>query len=429
MNTMPCETDQAVEDIYRSEWGRILATLIGLYKDFELAEEAAQEAFAAAIHQWRIEGVPQQPRAWIIQTAKHKAIDRLRRETRFTQAVQLIAQTSPAQPVEEPDYDGMRIPDDRLQLIFTCCHPSLGLEAQVALTLRTLGGLETDEIARAFLVSPTTMAQRLVRAKRKIQKAGIPYQVPALDEMPERLEAVLIVIYLIFNEGYSATRGGQLLRTDLCAEAIRLARVVRSLITPPPSEVTALCALMLLHDARREARFDEAGDVVLLEEQDRRRWNRAQIEEALRLLEEPRTEEAGPYAIQAAIAALHCRAERAEDTDWVEILKLYDALEHEQPSPIVSLNRAVAVAMVHGSGQALALINELAAAGNLDGYYLMHSARAEMLRRLGSFDEAARSYEQALALVNNESERRFLERKIGEIEFSKIEADKQQSLS
>ncbi len=428
MTTMQCETDQAVEEIYRSEWGRILATLIGLYKDFELAEEAAQEAFAAAVHQWRIEGVPQQPRAWIIQTAKHKAIDRLRRETRFTQAVQSIAQVSPGEAVEEPDYDGMQIPDDRLQLIFTCCHPSLALEAQVALTLRTLGGLETDEIARAFLVSPTTMAQRLVRAKRKIQQAGIPYQVPGLDEMPGRLDAVLIVIYLIFNEGYSATRGGQLLRTDLCAEAIRLARVMRALMTPPRSEVTALLALMLLHDARREARFDDAGDVVLLDEQDRRRWNRVQIEEALGLLEEVRREEAGPYAIQAAIAGLHCRAKRAEDTDWVGILKLYDALERGQPSPIVSLNRAVAVAMVHGSGQALALIDELAGAGDLDGYYLMHSARAEMLRRLGSFDEAARSYERALALVNNESERRFLQRRIREIASSKAEGRKQQSV-
>jgi RNA polymerase sigma-70 factor, ECF subfamily len=410
---MRADTDQAVEDVYRSEWGRILAALIRLVGDFELAEEAAQEAFTAAIGQWRVSGVPDLPRAWIIQTARHKAIDRMRRSARFESV-----ESYPVEPATEPEYDTDEIPDDRLRLIFTCCHPALAFEAQVALTLRTLGGLETDEIARAFLVPAVTMAQRLVRAKRKIRDAGIPYKVPDTNDMPARLEAVLTVIYLIFNEGYASTRGGPLVRSDLCAEAIRLCRLVRNLMTPPPAEATGLLALMLLHDARRDARLDEAGDLITLEQQDRGRWNRRQIAEALPMVDEALRGGPGPFAVQSAIAALHCQAARPEDTDWNQILRLYDLLETLQPSPIVSLNRAVAVAMVDGPEAALALIDALAAAGDLEGYHLLHSVRADLLRRMGAADEAAKSYEIALAQATNDSERRFLERRLRELQWT-----------
>jgi RNA polymerase sigma-70 factor, ECF subfamily len=405
----------AVDAVYRSDWGRIVATLIRQVGDFDLAEEAAQEAFAAAVDQWPISGVPDVPRAWIIQTARHKAIDRIRRQALFADKVDAYAAESP-QMVEEPDYDPDEIPDDRLRLIFTCCHPALALEAQVALTLRTLGGLETDEIARAFLVPVPTMAQRVVRAKGKIRDAGIPYSVPDTKDMPGRLDAVLTVIYLIFTEGYAATRGEALVRTGLCAEAIRLGRIVRALMTPPPGESTALLALMLLHDARREARLDDAGEMVLLEDQDRRRWNHAQIGEALPLVEEALRDGPGPFAVQAAIAALHCQAARAEDTDWPQIVRLYDVLERQQPSPVVALNRAAAVAMVDGPAPALALVDELAAGGELDRYHLLHAARAELLRRIGDRAEAAKSYARALTLVSNETERRFLERRLREVQ-------------
>jgi len=406
----------AIDAVYHADWGRMVATLIRLVGDFDLAEEAVQDAFAAAVEQWPVSGIPDIPRAWIIQTARHKAIDGIRRRARFAEKLDRFAMAGPGASVAAHDFDPDQIPDDRLRLIFTCCHPALAPEGQVALTLRTLGGLETDEIARVFLVPPATMAQRLVRAKARIREARIPFSMPDTRDMPERLEAVLTVIYLIFTEGYTATRGGALVRTDLCAEAIRLARLVRMLLAPPPGDATALLALLLLQDSRRDARLDAAGDVVLLEDQDRRRWNHAQIAEALPLVEEALRDGPRPYALQAAIAALHCQAARAEDTDWPQIVRLYGVLDRVQPSPIVSLNRAVAVAMVDGPRPALALIDALA--DDLERYHLLHVARADMLRRLGAPAEAAKSYTRALELVTNDAERRFLERRLREAQAS-----------
>jgi RNA polymerase sigma-70 factor, ECF subfamily len=415
---MPVDVAAAVEELYRSDWGRIVATLIGLVGDFDLAEESAQEAFAAAVDQWRTGGIPDFPRAWIIQTARHKAIDRLRHRVRTEEKLESYARSGFVREAEEPDYDTDEIPDDRLRLIFTCCHPALAPDAQVALTLRTLCGLETDEIARAFLVPETTMAQRIVRAKRKIRDAGIPYVVPEAGAIGERLEAVLTVIYLVFNEGYAATRSGPLVRTDLCAEAIRLGRLVRALTGPqPPAEATALLALMLLQDARKDARMDAAGDLVTLENQDRSLWNRVQIAEALPMVEEALRGGIGPLAIQAAISAVHCQAPRVEDTNWAAILRLYDLLLRAQPSPVVRLNRAVAVAMAEGPPAGLELIDELAAGGDLAGYHLLHAARADLLRRIGQAGEAAESYRRALELVTNDSERRFLERRLMQVEL------------
>jgi len=412
------DVDAFVAAFYRSDWARILATVIRLTGDFAIGEEATQGAFEAAVQRWRSDGLPEQPRAWIIRTARNIAIDRIRRKRVLagkleSYAIELeVSSPEPELPLE--------IPDDRLRLIFTCCHPALALEAQVALTLRTLLGLDTEEIARAFLVPAPTMAQRLVRAKRKISDAGIPFVMPEPSEMAERLHAVLTVLYLVFSEGYAATRGPSQLRTDLSSEAIRLTRLVRALTSPePPSEVTALLALMLLHDARRDARIDAAGDIVVLDEQDRSLWHRAQIVEALPLVDDVVRGDPGPFALQAAIAAAHGRATRKEDTDWAEIARLYARLERLSPSPIVTLNRAVAVAMVEGPATALAIIDELSEPGGLDDYHLLHAARADFARRVGDHARAEQSYVRALQLVGNDSERRFLEKRLTEVRLER----------
>jgi RNA polymerase sigma-70 factor (ECF subfamily) len=402
-----------IEEIFREEHGRILATLIRLIGDIDEAEEALQEAFAAALEQWPVAGTPGNPVTWLVSTGRHKAIDRLRRRTRFLQKQDAIARHI---ELSAPEEDAPA-PEDRLRLIFTCCHPALAIEAQVALTLRTLGGLSTEEIARAFLVPVPTMAQRLVRAKAKIRAARIPYQVPPDDALAERLEAAMAAVYLVFNEGYAASSGARLVRHELCAQAIRLGRMLVELL-PAHAEPRGLLALMLLHDSRREARLDGAGDIVLLEDQDRTRWNRTQIAEGAALVETALRaggRPPGPYALQAAIAAVHAQASTAAATDWRQIAALYAILARVHPTPVVELNRAVAVAMSSGIERGLALVDDLDQRGELAGYHPLPVARAELLRRLGRHGEAADSYRRALALVSNEAERRHLEKRLREI--------------
>lgn len=402
-----------IEEIFRAEHGRILATLIRLLGDIDVAEEALQEAFATALEQWPVAGTPANPVAWLISTARHKAIDRLRRQVRLAQKQEEIARHLELWAAEED----APVPEDRLRLIFTCCHPSLATEAQVALTLRTLGGLSTEEIAHAFLVPAPTMAQRLVRAKAKIRDARIPYQVPPDDALGERLEAVMVVVYLVFNEGYAASFGARLVRHELCEQAIRLARMLVELL-PAHAEPKSLLALMLLHDSRRKTRLDGSGDIVLLEDQDRTRWDRAQIDEGAALVESALRaggQRPGPYALQAAIAAVHAQAPTAAATDWPKIAALYGMLAQVHPTPVVELNRAVAVAMSGGLERGLALVDALDHRGELAEYHLLPAARAELLRRLGRHAEAAESYRRALGLVGNEAERRHLEKRLREV--------------
>lgn len=395
-----------VEALYRHESRRVLATLIRLLGDFDLAEEALHDAFATAIEQWPAGGVPANPRAWLISAGRFKAIDALRRRARFDAALGRIAEQLQDQALPKDEPPGVE--DDRLRLIFTCCHPALQREAQVALTLREVCGLTTEEIARAFLTSPPTLAQRIVRAKGKIRDAGIPYQVPEPHELAERLDAVLQVIYLVFNEGYSASAGATLTRTDLSAEAIRLGRLLRELLPEPEAE--GLLALMLLTEARRPARTTDDGELVLLEAQDRRRWNRDLIREGTARVEHALASgRTGRYALQAAIAALHAEAATASETDWPQIVALYDLLIRLDSSPVVALNRAVAVSQRDGAAAGLGVIEGLMAEGALERYHLAHSARAELCRRLGRTSEARESYDRALALVRQEPERRFLE--------------------
>ena len=390
----------------------MVATLIRVLGDFDLAEEAMQEAFARALETWPRTGIPDNPGAWIVTTARNRAIDRLRRERTLREKTGWLKQLAELEALGGDETDMSGIPDDRLRLMFTCCHPALALDAQVALTLRTLGGLTTPEIARAFLVPETTMGQRLVRAKRKIRDAGIPYRVPPPELLPERVPAVLAVLYLVFNEGYAAT-GGPLLRRELCDEAIRLARVVNELLPDQP-EVPGLLALMLLQHSRRDARTSTDGELVLLEDQDRARWDRAMIDEGLALLERAMAlGRPGPYQVQAAIAALHTQAPRPEDTDWPQIAALYGSLLRMSPSPVVALNRAVAVAMADGPQAGLALADRLAV--DLDEYHLFHATRADLLRRADRGSEARIAYRRALELVTNPQERAFLERRLAEV--------------
>ena len=407
-------TQDTIEQIFRTESRRVLATLIRLLGDFDLAEEAMQEAFSAAVERWPQDGAPRNPRAWLISTGRFKAIDSLRRRARFDASLQPLADQlgdGITQP-EEIEEEGVQ--DDRLRLIFTCCHPALPPDAQVALTLREVCGLTTEEIARAFLAPAPTLAQRIVRAKAKIKAANIPYQVPTRTALPERLASVLQVIYLVFNEGYSASSGASLTRHDLSAEAIRLGRLLVELLPEP--EAMGLLALMLLHESRRETRTSPDGELVLLDEQDRTRWNRELIAEGVVLVERSmRSRQFGPFTLQAAIAAIHAEAASADTTDWAEIVGLYDVLLRADPSPVVELNRAAAVAMRDGPAAGLTLIDGILARGDLQDYQLAHAARAELCRRLGRTSDSIASYQRALSLTRQEPQRRFIEKRLSEL--------------
>ena len=405
---------EAVDAVYRSESRRVLATLIRLLGGFDLAEEALHEAFAAAVEQWPREGMPANPRAWLVSAGRFKAIDAMRRRARFDASQVELAERLEAEAARAAPGDAEVIADDRLRLIFTCCHPALLPDAQVALTLREVCGLTTEEIARAFLTASPTLAQRIVRAKAKIRDARIPYEVPALPELPDRLDAVLHVIYLVFNEGYAASSGGSLTRADLSAEAIRLGRLLVELLPDP--EVLGLLALMLLHESRRPARTSPAGELVLLADQDRSLWDRAQIAEGRTLVERAlASRRIGAYTLQAAIAAVHAEASTAAETDWTQIVGLYDVLIRAAPSPVIELNRAVAVAMRDGAMSGLVLVDRILDRGDLADYPLAHSARADLCRRLGKTAAARASYERALDLTRQEPQRRFLERRLAEL--------------
>lgn len=400
-----------VDDLYRSESRRVFATLIRLLGDFDRAEEALHEAFAVAIEQWSRDGLPANPQSWLVSVGRFRAIDNIRRRTRFDASLAELAQQFDLTETAQIDED---VEDDRLRLIFTCCHPALSPEAQVALTLREVCGLTTEEIANAFLIAPSTLAQRIVRAKAKIRDARIPYQVPSIADLPERLDTVLQVIYLVFNEGYAASSGEVLTRTDLSTEAIRLGRLVMELL--PDAEVMGLLALMLLQESRRTARTSSTGDLILLEDQDRSRWNQDYISEGKALiLRSLSSEKFGSYTLQAVIAAVHSEAASAAATDWAQIVALYDVLFQMERSPIVGLNRAVAVAMRDGALTGLQQIDAILAQGDLSGYHLAHAARADLCRRLGRTADARASYQQALALVKQEPERRFLEKRLHEL--------------
>jgi RNA polymerase sigma-70 factor (ECF subfamily) len=403
-----------VENLYRSDSRRVLATLIRLLGDFDLAEEALHDAFAAAIERWPAEGIPAKPRPWLVSTGRFKAIDAMRRRARFDRSQAELAERLAAAAQDAAEHDDEGLEDDRLRLIFTCCHPALTPDTQVALTLREVCGLTTEEIARAFLTAAPTLAQRIVRAKTKIRDAGIPYQVPSRMDLPDRLDTVLHVVYLVFNEGYSASSGSSLTRGDLSAEAVRLGRLLVELLPEP--EAMGLLALMLLHEARRTTRVSSSGELVLLEDQDRSGWDRAAIVEGGRLVERAlQSRRFGPYTLQAAIAAVHAEAERASATDWTQIVGLYDVLLRADPSPVVELNRAAAIAMRDGPLAGLQLIDALLARGELLDYHLAHSARADLCRRLGRTAEARIAYERAISLARQEPERRFLERRLREL--------------